>query len=74
MDKVTEWLHTGESEDGKLKVWCKIDTLDDVKYLKFKYTDMEDNRVGEIQSYPVNHIKLLNSLIDAYRMNYGYDV
>lgn len=74
LNKFTEWLHTGESEDGSLQIWCKIDTLDDVKYLKFQYKDSEGKRVGEIQSYPVSQIKLLNSLIDCYRMEYGLDV
>lgn len=74
MSKYTEWLHTGETEDGKLKIWCKIDTFEDVKYIKMKYTDFEDNRIGEVKSYPVNNIKLLNSLIYAYRMEYGHDV
>lgn len=74
MYKDNEWLHTGETEDGKLKIWCKIDTFENVKYLKFKYTDLEDNKIGEIHSYPVNQIKLLNSLIDVYRMTYGCDI
>lgn len=74
MDRFTEWLHTGESEDGQLQVWCKIDTLDDVKYLKVKYIDGNGKMVGAIQDYPVSKIKLLNGLIDCYRMEYGCDI
>jgi hypothetical protein len=74
MNNQTEWLHTGETEDEKLQIWCKIDTVDGEKYLKFKYTDFEGKKIGEIQCYSVNQIKLLNSLIDTYRMTYGWDI
>ena len=74
MDKYTEWLHTGESENGKLQVWCKIDTIDNEKYLKMQYRDFNGNTVGQSIDYPVKQIKMLNSLIDCYRMEYGYDI
>jgi hypothetical protein len=74
MDKFTEWLHTGESENGVLQVWCKIDTIDDVKYLKMQYRDADGKIVGTTQDYSVSHIKMLNGLIDCYRMEYGVDI
>ena len=74
MNNFTEWLHTGESEDGKLQVWCKIDTIDDEKYLKVKYVDENDKIVGAIQNCPTKKIELFKSLIDCYRMEYGYDI
>jgi len=74
MNKFNEWLHTGESENGKLQVWCKIDTIDDEKHLKMQYRDDNGNVIGTTQIHPVDHIKLLNSLVDCYRMEYGWDI
>lgn len=66
-----KWLHTGESENGKLQIWCKIDVLDDIKYLKVQYRDSDGNIVGATQDYPVNQIRLLHSLIDTWNMING---
>lgn len=73
MDKFPEWLHTGESENGMLEVWCKIDTIDDVKYLKVQYRESSGNIIASFD-HQVDHVKLLNGLIDCYRMEYGWDI
>lgn len=71
MDKFNEWLHTGRVENG-LQIWCKIDTLEDIQYLKVQYRDNDGRVIGTTQDYPVEQIRILNNLIDRYRMETLY--
>jgi len=70
MDKFNEWIFAGNTDNG-LQTWCKVDTLGDTNYLKFQYRNTEGNVVDVTHTYPVDHVKMLNVLVDICCKEYG---
>ena len=66
---ICNWMHTGESANGILKVWVKVFEVDGQKYMKVKYTDRwEDKLVGVPQDYSFEQVRLLKALLEVLDM------
>lgn len=70
MSASTDWLHTGETENG-LQIWAREDVYNGERYLFVEYRNSEGERVGSTQDYPISQIRLLNAVLESLDMEYG---
>lgn len=57
-----EWIYTGDTLNG-LQIYVKRIIIDSEKYMQVQYK-LNGERVGEMQQYNIQQLRLLNSLAD----------
>ena len=70
MDEFNEWIHINDLKNG-LETWCKIDIVDDMKYLKIQYRS-KTGKIIDTQIHSVIQIQALKNVIDIYNYKTKY--